>query len=134
MAHVLVVDDDAAIRETLRLLLEMGGHTASESEDGQVALVALRTMNTPTVAIVDLMMPRMDGPALLRAIAADPILRSRHAYILLTANTALILPVIESLPQEFAQSLTLLHKPYESELLLLIVDQVAQKLAAQVSP
>ncbi len=134
MAHVLVVDDDAAIRETLRLLLETGGYTVSESADGLAGLAALRVTSTPTVAIIDLMMPRMDGPALLRVIAGDPILRTRHAYILLTANTALILPTIESLPQDFAQSLTLLHKPYESDLLLLIVDQVAQKLTEHVSP
>jgi len=114
MAHVLVVDDDTDIRDTLRLLLE-----------------TLRASTRPTVALLDLMMPRMDGPALLRIIANDQVLRSRHAYILLTANKALMVPTIDSLPPDFASSLTLLHKPYESDLLLLIVDQVAQKLATR---
>jgi CheY-like chemotaxis protein len=59
-APVLVVDDDAALRELLRRILEGAGYTVVEAENGRVALERLRTM-APGVILLDLMMPEMDG-------------------------------------------------------------------------
>ncbi len=131
MAHVLVVDDDKPIRDSLRYLLEDAGHTVDECEDGVEALTALRAMTTPTVAMVDLMMPRMSGAELLQIIAQEPELRHRHAYIVLTANVRMMAPTVEGVPEDFANTLTLLHKPFQNDLLLFVVDQVGQRLAAR---
>jgi GAF domain-containing protein/CheY-like chemotaxis protein len=59
-APVLVVDDDAALRELLRRILEGAGYTVVEAENGRVALERLRRM-APGVILLDLMMPEMDG-------------------------------------------------------------------------
>ena len=59
-APVLVVDDDATLRELLRRILEGAGYTVVEAENGRVALERLRTLE-PGVILLDLMMPEMDG-------------------------------------------------------------------------
>jgi CheY-like chemotaxis protein len=57
---VLVVDDDATLRQLLRRMLEPEGYTVVEAENGRVALERLRDMS-PSVVLLDLMMPEMDG-------------------------------------------------------------------------
>ena len=59
-APVLVVDDDATLRELLRRILEGAGYTVVEAENGRVALERLRA-TSPGVILLDLMMPEMDG-------------------------------------------------------------------------
>ena len=57
---VLVVDDDAGLRQLLRRMLEPEGYTVVEAENGRVALDRLRDVS-PSVILLDLMMPEMDG-------------------------------------------------------------------------
>jgi CheY-like chemotaxis protein len=57
---VLVVDDDAEIRQLLRRMLEPEGYMVVEAENGRVALERLRE-TPPSVVLLDLMMPEMDG-------------------------------------------------------------------------
>ncbi len=57
---VLVVDDDAVLRQLLRRMLEPEGYTVVEAENGRVALDRLREVS-PSVVLLDLMMPEMDG-------------------------------------------------------------------------
>jgi CheY-like chemotaxis protein len=57
---VLVVDDDAVLRQLLRRMLEPEGYTVVEAENGRVALERLREIS-PSVVLLDLMMPEMDG-------------------------------------------------------------------------
>jgi CheY-like chemotaxis protein len=57
---VLVVDDDAGLRQLLRRMLEPEGYAVVEAENGRVALERLREMS-PSVVLLDLMMPEMDG-------------------------------------------------------------------------
>ncbi|HEU4370603.1 MAG TPA: response regulator, partial [Methylomirabilota bacterium] len=57
---VLVVDDDAGVRQLLRRMLEPEGYAVVEAENGRVALERLRD-GSPSVVLLDLMMPEMDG-------------------------------------------------------------------------
>ncbi len=57
---VLLVEDDAATRAMMRSLLEKAGWTVSEAENGRVALERVAE-NRPTLVLLDLMMPEMDG-------------------------------------------------------------------------
>jgi hypothetical protein len=57
---VLVVDDDPGVRTLLRRMLEPEGYTVVEAENGRVALDRLREL-TPSVVLLDLMMPEVDG-------------------------------------------------------------------------
>lgn len=64
----LVVEDDAAWRELLVRALGRAGVDAVAAADAEAALLALAQGPCPDVAIVDLMMPRVGGAAVLRRI------------------------------------------------------------------
>ena len=71
MAKLLVVDDDAAIADSLRALLESKGYEALSASDGQAAAdLAAREM--PDVVLLDLMLPKLPGLEVCRRLKADP--------------------------------------------------------------
>ena len=59
-APVLVVDDEPALCQALRMILELEGHCVRTAPDGVTAL-AEATREPPAVVLLDLVMPRMDG-------------------------------------------------------------------------
>ncbi|HIV87326.1 MAG TPA: response regulator transcription factor [Candidatus Pygmaiobacter gallistercoris] len=66
-ATILIAEDDRDIRGVLRLYLESEGLEVIEAEDGEQAL-ALARERAPDMAILDVMMPGLDGYALTRAL------------------------------------------------------------------
>ena len=64
---VLVVDDDASVRQLLRRILEEEGYTVVEADNGRVALERLGE-RVPGAILLDLMMPEMDGFEFLSAL------------------------------------------------------------------
>ena len=72
---VLVVDDDYSFAKFARALLESFGHTAVIVLDARQALAAARA-EKPGVILMDLMMPDMTGAEAIRALKADPAVRS----------------------------------------------------------
>jgi CheY-like chemotaxis protein len=68
---VLVVDDDRPFRETLATTLEAHGFCVMQAADGVEALQRLRAARRPTVVLLDLIMPRLDGAGFRRAQMAD---------------------------------------------------------------
>jgi two-component system OmpR family response regulator len=69
-AHLLVVDDDAHIREVMRFALEKAGHRVTEAADGSAAH-ALLQMTTFDLVVLDIVMPEDDGLTLCRKIRAQ---------------------------------------------------------------
>jgi two-component system, NtrC family, nitrogen regulation response regulator NtrX len=65
-ASVLVVDDEAAIRDSLRMILEYEGYRVDEAGSGSEALARVGE-RTPDAVLLDIKMPEMDGLELLRA-------------------------------------------------------------------
>ncbi|MGG5818968.1 response regulator [Falsiroseomonas sp. HW251] len=68
---VLVVDDDAATRDLVSRFLRREGFAVRCAQDGAEGLAMARALK-PVVILLDVMMPRMDGWAVLAALKADP--------------------------------------------------------------
>jgi len=69
---ILVVDDDQAVRDALRRALTMQGYVTELAADGEEALLKLRSHpNAFELAIVDILMPRLDGLELTRRLRGD---------------------------------------------------------------
>ena len=68
--RVLVVDDDKAVRESLRRSLEFNGYDVATASDGAEALAGLGAGagSAPDVVVMDVMMPRLDGIETTRAL------------------------------------------------------------------
>ncbi len=65
--RILVVDDDRAVRESLRRSLEFNGYTVDLAGDGQQALDAVAARR-PDAMVLDVMMPRLDGLQVCRLL------------------------------------------------------------------
>jgi two-component system response regulator MprA len=66
-SRVLVVDDDRAVRESLRRSLEFNGYAVSLAGDGAEALASIAG-HAPDALVIDVMMPRLDGIETTRAL------------------------------------------------------------------
>jgi two-component system alkaline phosphatase synthesis response regulator PhoP len=71
MATVLVIDDEPAIVDILRSILEEEGYNVITAANGRQGL-DLIAASRPDVVICDVMMPLLDGRALCRAVELDP--------------------------------------------------------------
>ncbi|MET8995491.1 response regulator transcription factor [Amycolatopsis sp. NPDC004169] len=82
MAEVLVVEDDAAVREGLQLALRRQGHVVRTAESGELGIEVL-VHHRPDIVVLDLMLPGMDGFETCRRMrAAGPV-----PIIMLTARS-----------------------------------------------
>ncbi|GAA3956568.1 response regulator [Allohahella marinimesophila] len=71
LKKVLHVEDDPSIRTIARLAIEVvGGLTLLSCEDGRSALVQVEEFS-PDLILLDVMLPDMDGPAILKALQAQ---------------------------------------------------------------
>jgi diguanylate cyclase (GGDEF)-like protein len=83
MNRILVVEDEPSLRSNLQRLLGIEGFATEGAENGADALKCM-AINKPDLVLSDVMMPVMDGYALLAAMRADPAM-SQIPVILLTA-------------------------------------------------
>ena len=65
--RVLVVDDDQAVRDSLRRSLEFNGYAVTLAHDGADALASIGQAS-PDALVIDVMMPRLDGLETTRAL------------------------------------------------------------------
>jgi DNA-binding response OmpR family regulator len=68
---ILVVDDDAKIVRLVRTYLERDGHRVVTAGDGPSALAAIED-HEPALVVLDLMLPELDGRAVIRAVRREP--------------------------------------------------------------
>jgi CheY-like chemotaxis protein len=132
-AHtVLVIEDEVPIRNAVRFILDEEGYTVLEAPNGLVALDLLRASEGPLVVLLDQIMPEMSGAELLRAVAAEPELGARHAYIIFSASQEFSAPTAQvHLPDK---RLVYLPKPFELDDLIAVVEQAAQYLNGESGP
>lgn len=77
--HILLIEDEPDLRETLKELLELVGFTVETAANGREGLHKLDSAGRPCLIMLDLMMPVMNGWQFLEALKKDP--RHDHAGI-----------------------------------------------------
>jgi PleD family two-component response regulator len=87
LKSLLYIDDDADIREIVQMSLSLDGDLKVHTSDGgERALVKMR-VEQPDLVVLDVMMPGMDGPTLLKRMRSDPDL-ARTPVIFMTAKAS----------------------------------------------
>ena len=81
---ILIVDDERAVRESLRRALELEGYEIELAEDGAEALERLESQPEPDAMVLDVLMPRVDGLEVSRTVRRNG---SRLPILMLTART-----------------------------------------------
>src|SRR5215213_8993201 len=114
---ILIVDDDAGIRQLLLLFLEHKGYTAKTVGNGQEALNQLQPEQPlPMLILLDLMMPVMDGASFRQAQLSDPRIAAIPVVVLSAAEN-----IEAQAPLLTADAY--IPKPIEFDSLLQIVEQ-----------
>jgi DNA-binding response OmpR family regulator len=80
---LLIADDEASIRGLVRVTLEDEGFDIFEAADGEAAMEIARTQH-PTLILLDVMMPRLDGLEVCRRLKGEPATKD-IVIVLLTA-------------------------------------------------
>jgi CheY-like chemotaxis protein len=86
--HILIVEDDKDLRDTLCDALELEGYVAVCVENGQAALRHLSTGARPCMILLDLMMPVMDGWTFRRELMKDDSLAAIPVIVMTAAPQA----------------------------------------------
>ena len=82
---ILIVDDDPDMREALTIILESQGYEIVSAQDGIEALASLKA-ERPDLMILDLLMPKMDGFAVLKELHDGRWAESREVPILILSS------------------------------------------------
>jgi CheY-like chemotaxis protein len=125
---VLIVDDDADIRDFVRGVLHEAGYQTLEAGDGVAALETLQTHMEPLVVLLDILLPQLDGAALLGIVARNHHMAVSNAYVLMTGKPIVAFPVLRRLAVEL--DALILSKPIDTTSLLDAVTRAATRLAA----
>ncbi len=90
--RLLVIDDDAGVRDSMAAYLRDLGYIVDQAETGQQGL-ELFERNLPDVVLLDLKMPSMDGLAVLKALGQDPA----DVPIIVVSGTGVMNDVVQAL-------------------------------------
>jgi signal transduction histidine kinase/CheY-like chemotaxis protein len=129
-ALVMVVDDDAQARQLLGAAVRRAGYRVIEAADGNTAL-ALARERRPDAITLDVLMPRMDGWAVLTALKSDAELAPIPVLVvtvLADRGIALSLGAAEFLtkPVDRSRLATLIRHHVQGSDLVLVVDDEAE--------
>lgn len=113
---VLVVEDDEATREMLRYLVESEGYAVVTASNGREALEQLHHGLTPSLILLDLMMPVMDGCEFDHALARD---------LQLSSIPTVVVTAFPERATGLARHLSVMQKPVEIDAVLALVKQYA---------
>ncbi|QIK39269.1 chemotaxis protein CheY [Caldichromatium japonicum] len=123
---ILVVDDFSTMRRIIKnLLRELGFNNVSEADDGSTALPMLKSGGFDFL-ITDWNMPNMEGIALLKAVRADPMLKSLP--VLMVTAEAKRDQIIEAAQAGVNGYIV---KPFTAETLKEKIDKIFERLEAQ---
>jgi CheY-like chemotaxis protein len=127
MTHVLIVDDSHMIRLLLRYMLEKEGYIIyAETNNGDDALALLRASPHRLIVTTDHAHVGLSGDKLLRYVVQDPILSTRHVYLLISANDD-VGRNSEALRQLDS---TYIEKPFKPAVIVEEMERMARRLEA----
>ena len=86
LPSVLVVEDDDHIAHLLKFMLERGQYRVHQARDGRAAKHFIETESAPSIVLLDVMLPYIDGFELVRLLRAQPGWQ-KVPVIMLTAKT-----------------------------------------------
>src|SRR6266446_1623564 len=118
--RVLIVEDDASARVGLEQLVKSWGFVADSACDGEEALEKVTTFR-PAIVITDMVMPRMDGLALLRALQQQ----GADATTLLLTAQGTVETAVEAMKEGAYDYLT---KPIDIQRLKILLDKIVERL------
>lgn len=123
MARILVVDDEAPVREALRALLERRGHAVTEAANGLEALEVFAG-NAFDLVLSDVVMPEMNGFDLLKAL--QPQIHERVPFVILSSHDDRegIRAAI------YAGAFDYLAKPFEESHVAQVIDRALEQAGA----
>jgi CheY-like chemotaxis protein len=108
--RVLIAEDDAVSRRILETLLRKWGYEVTTTLDGKAAWEVMRGPNAPSLAILDIMMPEIDGLELCRRLRQSPA--SMPPYIILLTATHGVREIVKGIEAGADDYLT---KPYDHD-------------------
>ena len=138
--EALIVEDDDAIREVLRDLLEGAGYMVQDARDGPHALAILRASERGLLVLLDNLLPGLNGAEVLAALdgdangcngapaggESDHHAVGRHAWVVITASPQKITPAMAAQLQKLGAPV--IAKPFDLTSLMAAVDQAGLRL------
>ncbi|MDO8496852.1 MAG: response regulator [bacterium] len=122
---VLLVDDDANLREIIKAKLEAGGFVVIEAKDGEDGVNKAKN-NKPDLILMDVQMPKMNGIEALSKIKADP--DTSQAKVLFLTNYGEANTSDAPLDDKFARDIGAIGHLRKTDDLDKIIERVKQEL------
>ncbi|HEU5345941.1 MAG TPA: response regulator [Ktedonobacterales bacterium] len=106
-APILAVDDSASIREMITSVLKARGYEVTPAADGREALQKLRTATRPHIVLLDIVMPLLDGIAVVHECEQDQALKmAGHRFVLMSSTVRMSQPDVPTTVGQLAKPFT----------------------------
>ena len=126
MSHILVVDDDSAIRDVVTDILQMSDYRVRTATNGAEALESIRA-ERPALILLDLMMPVMSGWEFMRRSRGLRV-GAKVPVIVMSAAPEAVRAANELGAQAY------LSKPFDMDTVLDLIDRLAKRTVGEVRP
>ena len=123
---VVCIEDESGVIELIRLILERRGLEVIGAENGPAGLDAIRELR-PSLVLLDLMLPGMDGWEVYRRMKADDTMKNIPVIVV----TAKAEGIDEVLAKHIAKVDDYIKKPFSLQELLQSIERVMARSAAQ---
>jgi two-component system response regulator AtoC len=118
--HVLIVDDETNLRESLAEFVESEGFRASQATNGEEAVHMLRAADAPDVVFLDIRMPKLDGLSVLRLIQEEKLTSAPVVVISAFGDSSKMIEAMRlgaydyiTKPLDLDETLSILHRAAE---------------------
>jgi CheY-like chemotaxis protein len=126
--HILIADDELTMRRLLTLMLETGGYKVTAVADGTQVIPAMEA-SRPDLVICDIMMPMMDGLAVLEELKGKPHLSGIPFLVITAAGSPLYAEEALALG-----AVRCIFKPFAKTELLKVVLEFLPQAPPEVDP